>query len=300
MPAKSGERVFRGIPVSGGVSRGKILIYGKSRDAISVHTITEEELPAELSRLESALIETRHQILEVQRQVREAMGADDASIFDAHLLVLEDPTLIDEVSRMVHTERVNIAYAFQQVSERYAATLAAIDDDYLRERSTDMRDVTARILNNLLGRSNTSELSNLKEPCIVISEDLTPSATAMPNKKMVLGFGTESGSRTSHTAIMARSLKIPAIVGLQEVVSQLSSGDYALLDGFNGCLFLNPSEQTLFEYGELIQRRLTVEQGLRVLRDEPAVTLDGTRIVLSANVEQAQFAARQIRRVLLQ
>ncbi len=288
MPAESGERVFRGIPVSGGVSRGKILIYGKSRDSVSVHTITEEELPAELSRLESALIETRHQILEVQRQVREAMGADDASIFDAHLLVLEDPTLIDEVSRMVHTERVNIAYAFQQVSERYAATLAAIDDDYLRERSSDMRDVTARILNNLLGRSNTSELSNLQEPCIVISEDLTPSATAMLNKKMVLGFGTENGSRTSHTAIMARSLKIPAIVGLQEVVGQLSSGDYALLDGFNGCLFLNPSEQTLFEYGEVIQRRLTVEQGLQVLRNEPAVTLDGTKIVLSANVEQAQ------------
>ena len=290
VPERAGERVFRGIPVSGGVCRGKVLVHGKPSDSIPSHTVMEDELPNELGRLENALVETRRQILEVQRQVREAMGAEDAGIFDAHLLVLEDPTLMDEVSRLVNTQRANVAHAFHQVAEKYVATLAAIDDDYLRERASDMRDVTARMLNNLLGRSNTTELQHLREPCIVISHDLTPSTTALLDKKMVLGFGTEIGSRTSHTAIMARSLKIPAIVGLKGVVQQIESGAYALLDGFNGYLILNPTDQTLFEYGQLVRKQISVEEGLRELRDKPAVTLDGTRIVLSANVEQAEDA----------
>ena len=290
VPERAGERVFRGIPVSGGVCRGKVLVHGKPRDSIPSHTVVEDDLPGELARLENALVETRHQILEVQHQVREAMGAEDAGIFDAHLLVLEDPTLMDEVSRLVYSEKTNIVRAFQQVAEKYVETLSAIEDEYLRERASDMRDVTARVLNNLLGRSNTSELQHLQEPCIVISHDLTPSTTALLDKKMVLGFATEIGSRTSHTAIMARSLKIPAIVGLTRVVQQIESGEYILLDGFNGYLILNPTDQTLFEYGQLVRKQISVEEGLRELRDEPAITLDGTRIVLSANVEQAEDA----------
>jgi phosphoenolpyruvate-protein phosphotransferase (PTS system enzyme I) len=167
-PSKSGEKIFRGIPVSPGVCRAKILVMGKAKDAIPISSVTEEELPHELERLERALIRTRQQILEVQRKVGEAMGADDASIFDAHLLVLEDRTLLDEVSRVMHVNKVNVAQAFHEVAEKYAATLGAIDDDYLRERATDMRDVTARILNNLLDRPQESDLRSLREPVIVM------------------------------------------------------------------------------------------------------------------------------------
>ena len=283
---RSGERIIRGIPVSPGVCRGKILVLGRSQDKIPKIAVAESRLPHEVQRLEQALINTRREILEVQRQVTRALGADDATIFDAHLLVLEDPTLIEEVSRIIFQEKVSAEFAFQQVADKYAKTLSAIDDEYLRERAADMRDVTARILNNLLGRSDDFDPSKLEEPCIIISYDLTPSRTAQLDKKMVLGFATDVGSRTSHTAIMARSMRIPAVVALQTATRELHSGDYALLDGFNGLIIINPTDQTLFEYGQLVRRHVTLEEKLRDVYDKPAVTLDGTRVILSANVEQ--------------
>jgi phosphotransferase system enzyme I (PtsI) len=286
-PARSGEKIIRGIPVSPGVCRGKILVLGRSQEGqIPKHHLPDEKLPHEAERLEQALIETRRQILEVQGQVNRALGAQDATIFDAHLLVLEDPTLIEEVSRSIFQEKVSAEYAFQQVADKYAKTLSAIDDEYLRERAADMRDVTARILNNLLGRSDEFDPKKIAEPCIIISNDLTPSVTAQLNKKMVLGFATDIGSKTSHTAIMARSMRIPAVVGLQTASRELETGDYVLLDGFNGLIIINPTDQTLFEYGQLVRKHVTLEEKLRDVYDKPAITLDGTRIVLSANVEQ--------------
>jgi phosphotransferase system enzyme I (PtsI) len=252
--------------------------------------LPEDELPAEIRRLEGALGRTREQVLEVQRKVTEAMGAKDASIFDAHLLVLEDPVLIDEVSRIVMNDQVNVEYAFQEFTERYAETLSRMNDEYLKERVSDMRDVASRVLNNLLGRENHTGLPQLTEPAIVISHDLAPSVTAQLDKHLVIGFATDVGSKTSHTAIMARSLRIPAVVGLTRASEQLESGEYALLDGYNGVVIINPTDQTLFEYGQLARRQLRIEEKLRDLRDEPAVTLDGSRVVLSANIEQADDA----------
>lgn len=284
---REGERILRGIPVSSGVSRGKILVLGKSRDHIPSRTITEEEASKELDRLEDALVQTRQEILEIQHKVENAMGGEDAAIFDAHLLVLEDQTLIDEVSRLIHERKINIEKAFYDASEKYASALAGMDDEYLRERAADLRDVTTRVLNRLLNRPNESDLRNLHEPCIVISHDLAPSTTALLDRKLVLGFATDVGSKTSHTAIMARSLHIPAVVGLRDASAELESGGYALLDGFNGYLILNPTDQTLFEYGQLARRQVDLEEKLRDMRDKPAITLDGARVVLSANVEQA-------------
>src|SRR5437667_2885654 len=162
-----------------------------------------------------------------------------------------------------------------------------MDDEYLRERAADLRDVTARVLDILLGRTDETALHKLKESCIIISEDLSPSTTALLDKKMVLGFATDIGSKTSHTAIMARSLEIPAVVGLHDASKQLNTGQYVLLDGFNGLLVVNPTDQTLFEYGQLVRKRVNLQEKLRDIRDEPAVTLDGARVTLSANVEQA-------------
>jgi phosphotransferase system enzyme I (PtsI) len=282
-----GEKIFRGIPVSAGVCRGKILVLDRVRPTIGNRQLPENELAEEVNRLERALVQTRHQLLEVQRKVSEGMGADEGSIFDAHLLVLEDRTLLDEVVRIIQKDKVNAEYAFHMVAERYAGTLAAIDDDYLRERATDMRDVTARVLNNLLGLEEAIDLRHLKEPCIIVSHDLTPSNTAQLDKRNVLGFATDVGSKTSHTAIMARSLRIPAIVGLKEASGQLETGQYALLDGFNGSVIVNPTDQTLFEYGELIRKQVTLQDRLRDILVKPAITLDGHRVTLSANIEQA-------------
>ena len=287
---RPGEKVYRGIPVSGGVVKGPVFVLSKESGCIPARPITEEEIPAELRRLEKALIATRQQILQVQRQVEVAMGADDASIFDAHLLVLEDQTLLDEVSRYLYTHKVTVETAFSQVADKYAETLSRIDDDYLRERASDLRDVTTRVLNNLLGRED-SVLAGLKHPSIILSYDLSPSVTAQLDKQTVLGFATDIGGRTSHTAIMARALQIPAVVGLQNLSTQLQSGEYALLDGFNGLFIVNPNDQTLYEYGQLVDKKLHFQEKLRDTLTQPAVTLDGKRITLSANIGQASDAA---------
>jgi len=286
-PLHKGERIFRGIPVSAGVCRGRILVVGRSRPPISKRQLSDAEAPQEVNRLEKALVQTRHQILEVQRRVNEGTGAREGSIFDAHLLVLEDRTLLDEVVRVIQEEKINAEHAFHRVAERYAATLAAIEDDYLRERATDMRDVTARVLNNLLGLESEVDLRNLQEPCIIISHDLTPSHTAQLDKRKVLGFATDVGSKTSHTAIMARSMRIPAVVGLNGASNELETGQFALLDGFNGVIVVNPTDQTLFEYGQLVRKQVSLQDKLRDMLLKPATTLDGHRLFLTANIEQA-------------
>lgn len=286
----TGEKSFRGIPVSTGVCRGKILVLGRARPSIAQRHVADEALAEEVNRLEKALVQTRQQILEIQRKVSEGMGAEEGSIFDAHLLVLEDRTLLDEIVRVIQEQKVNAEHAFHTVAERYAATLSTVEDEYLRERAADMRDVTTRVLNNLLGLEEEAELRHLKEPCIIISHDLTPSNTAQLDKRKVLGFATDVGSKTSHTAIMARSLRIPAIVGLRDVSGQLVTGQQALLDGLNGMLVVNPTDQTLFDYGQLILRQATSQERLRDLLREPAVTLDGHRVLLNANIEQAADA----------
>jgi phosphotransferase system enzyme I (PtsI) len=149
-----------------------------------------------------------------------------------------------------------------------------------------MRDVTSRVLDTLLGRQGQIDLQHLPEPCIIIAHDLTPSHTALLDRQKALGFATDVGSKTSHTAIMARSLRIPAVVALQTATRDLESGEDALLDGYNGQIIINPTDQTLFEYGQLVRRKVTLEEKLRETYSQPAITLDGTRIVLSANVER--------------
>jgi phosphotransferase system enzyme I (PtsI) len=269
------------------VCRGKILVLGKPQsEAVTRREISTEAVPDELKRFQQALLDTRRQVQEVQRQIARGLGAQDANIFDAHLLILEDPALIEEVSRMIAQEEVSADFAFHRIAEKYIHTLNAIGDDYLRERVTDMRDVTSRVVDNLLGRSTHFDLRQIKEPCIIVSYDLTPTQTAQINREMVRGFATDIGGRTSHTAIMARSLRIPAIVGLHSASQELVSGAPALLDGYNGVIIINPTDQTLFEYGQLVRKQVTLEEKLRATIDQPAVTLDGTRVVLSANVEQ--------------
>ncbi|MCX8091563.1 MAG: phosphoenolpyruvate--protein phosphotransferase [Verrucomicrobiae bacterium] len=285
-----GELIFRGIPASAGVCRGNILVLDRPRHDIQRRELADGEVARELDRFEEALAQTRLQLLDVQRKVIESLGAQEGSIFDAQLLVLEDPVLIEETTRLIRTQKVNVEHAFHTVVNRYLDALAHIQDEYLRERAADVRDVTARVLDNLLGRNQELDLRHLREPCIIIAHDLTPSQTAQMDRKNVLGFATDVGSTTSHTAIMARSLRIPAVVGLKDVSQRLRSGQFALLDGFNGVLIVNPTDQTLFEYGQLVRRQATLAEKLREVIPLPAVTLDNHRVPLLANVEQAADA----------
>ena len=284
---RTGEKVFRGIPVSAGVCQGRVMVLGRKHVVVALQKVPEAEVPRQIERLEQALLATRQQIQEVQHKVAAAMGGENASIFEAHLLVLEDRTLIDEVIRLMEEEQVTADYAFHEIANKYTATLGAIDDEYLRERVADMKDVVTRILNNLWGSGDQIEPPTIKEPCVIISDDLSPSITAQFDRQKVLGFATDIGSKTSHTAILARSLQIPAVVGLQTISEQLESGQYVLLDGINGLVILNPTDQTLFEYGKLVRKQAGLHEKLLDVKDKPAVTLDGHAIVLSANVEHA-------------
>jgi phosphotransferase system enzyme I (PtsI) len=280
------QKVYRGIAVSPGVCHGRVLVLNESRENIVKRVISDDEVAVEKERLEKALIATRRRIQEIQQRVSVAMGADEANIFEAHLMVLEDPALIEPALRKIEKDKINVEYAFHEVAEGYFSTLNSIDDDYLRERAKDVRDVASRVVNHLLGLAEKNDLRHLHEPCILISEDLAPSDTAQLDRKMAMGFATDAGSQTSHTAILARSLKIPAIVGLQAASKDLQTGQYVLLDGFNGLLILNPTDQTLFEYGQLVRRQVDLQEKLDTAREHPAVTLDGHGIVLSANIEQ--------------
>jgi phosphotransferase system enzyme I (PtsI) len=282
-----GEKIYHGIAVSGGVCRGKVIVLHRSRRAIVKRELAPEFVEPEIKRFEHALVRTRQQITEVQRRVADTMSSSEADIFDAHLLMLEDRVLIEEVIKIIREQQTNADFAFHTASERYISVLEAVQDEYLRERAADLRDLTGRVLDNLLEVKDQFNLRHLTEPCIVVAHDLSPSVTAQFDKKFVLGFATDIGSKTSHTAILAQSLDIPAVVGAQSISEELETGDYALLDGYNGSIIVNPTDQTFFEYGQLAKLKASLGEKLREVQRQPAVTLDGKIIHLSANIEEA-------------
>ena len=280
-----GEKIYRGIAVSAGVCRGKVLVLRQARHVIARRELPAGEIEAEVKRFERSLVRTRQQITEVQRRVSQTMSSNEADIFDAHLLMLEDRVLIEEVIKIIREQKANADHAFHTASDRYIAVLEAVEDEYLRERAADLRDLTGRVLDNLLEVKDAFDLKHLNEPCILVGRDLSPSMTAQLDKKYVLGFVTDIGGKTSHTAILARSLDIPAVVGAQNISEELETGDYALLDGYNGTVVVNPTDQTLFEYGQLAKIKASLDEKLREVQHQPAVTLDGKTVHLSANIE---------------
>ena len=280
----SNEIRFEGAGVSPGIARGQVHLVRDELDEVMRHRIASSRVADEISRFETALIQTRMQILEMQQRIAESIGAKDAAIFDAHLLVVEDRTLIDEVLRKLETDLCNVEWIFQEVATRYAETLNKIDDPYLRERALDIQDVTKRVIRNLQGKAPKTFLS-LTEPHILVAHNLTPSDTASMNRAKVLGIATDLGSRTSHAAILARSLNIPAVVGLHDITAKLETGQHVLLDGHDGCLIVDPTKETLARYAGIESRRAKVTAQLKELRETTSTTRDGRHIVLSANIE---------------
>jgi len=279
-----GEIRFQGAGVSPGIAQGAIHVVRDDLDDVARYRIEPAQIANEIGRFEAALIQTRTQILEMQQKIAESIGAKDAGIFDAHLLVVEDRTLIDEVLRKLEADLCNVEWVFQEVATNYAETLSKIDDPYLRERALDIEDVTKRVIRNLQGKAPKAFLA-LTEPHILVAHNLTPSDAATMNRERVLGIATDLGSRTSHTAIMARSLNIPAIVGLHNATEKLETGQHVLLDGTDGLLIVNPTPETFARYGELESKRVQITQKLAELRETRSTTRDGRHIVLSANIE---------------
>jgi phosphotransferase system enzyme I (PtsI) len=284
MSGDNKEIRFRGAGVSPGLARAVIHVVRDDLDNVVRYHIEPSQIGNEIARFEAALVQTRVQILEMQQKIAEAIGAKDAAIFDAHLLVVEDRTLIDEVLRRLEAERCNVEWVFQEVASNYAETLSKIDDPYLRERAIDMQDVTRRIVRNLQGKAPKPVFSTA-EPHILVAHNLTPSDAASMDRQLVLGIATDLGSRTSHTAIIARSLNIPAVVGLHDATEKLESGQHVLLDGYTGLLIVDPTAETLSYYGEIEIRKGQVTKELKQLRETTSTTSDGRHIVLSANIE---------------
>jgi phosphotransferase system enzyme I (PtsI) len=281
----STERVFHGIGVSPGVARGKILVYSMAEEVVPEYDITTEQIPQEIARFEQALIGTREQLHELQQRIATGIGSSTtSSILDVHVSITEDPALIEPVMTRLEQEKKNVESIFNSVACKYVKTLAELPDEFLRERAADVQDVTRRILRNLLGREHRA-LADVPPNTIVVAYDLSPSDTSSLSRQNVVAFATDVGSHTSHTAIMARSMNIPAIVGLRDVSQHVHDGQPAILDGYEGALVIEPSEQTLFVYGQLDAKRHSVEERQATLRNLPAETLDGHRITLSANIE---------------
>jgi len=278
------ELRFEGIAAAPGIARAEALIHWQEEEEIPFRRIAESAIPEEIARFESALIATRAELLDLQQKIAHAIGTSDASIFDAHLLVVEDRTLIDEVLRSVETDRHNVEHAFHTIATRYCKTLGEIDDPYLRERVVDIEDVARRVIRHLLGKS-TEAIRHYDKPHVLIAHNLTPGDTALINRSLVLGFATEGGSKTSHTAIMARSMDIPAVVGVPDACSEVETGDPILLDGYRGILIVRPSPETLEEYEAFEREQDRVEEKLELIRDTSSTTTDGRHIILSANIE---------------
>ncbi len=282
-PARQEER-YKGTPVSPGIAFGPLLLLYADEHIVRKRRIRPEDVPGEITRFEAALLKTRQQIQGIRTQLATAVGEADASIFDAHLLLLEDTSLIESVKEHLQSRLVNVDFAYEQVVRSFTRKMRELDDDYFRERAADFLDVSRRVLRNLQGKVE-QELRSLDAPSIVLAHDLAPSDTAGFDRKMVLGIATEAGSRTSHSAIMARSLNLPAVVGLKDVITKFEPGIEVLIDGYEGLLIVAPTEQTKFEYGQRERAHHDVDVKLDALRETLPITSDQHRVIVSANVE---------------
>lgn len=275
---------LKGIAASGGIAIGKAYLWTKEEFVIPRQPISEDQIARQIQLFEEALIKTRHEILELQKKISAEMGQSEAEIFDAHLLVLEDRMLIEDVIFQMKSEKLNAAYIFQNVLKKYVQVFLKIEDEYLKERVSDINDVGRRILRNLLGKS-AKRFEDLQEKVILVAHDLSPSDTAAMHKKNVLAFVTDVGGKTSHTAIMAKSMEIPAVVGLEKGILSIKTGDTLIVNGSTGLVLVNPDQEALDNYQKEETAFKDITRRFVLLKDEPAVTLDNRLVQVAANIE---------------
>lgn len=273
--------MYKGTGASPGIALGKALVIEHSELNIEKKNIENTEV--EVEKLQSAVEKSRVELEQVKERAKVELGEHEAEIFEAHLLVLADPELIDQTISKIRDEKVNAEFALSEVKDMFVSIFESMDNEYMRERAADIKDVTNRVLRHILG-IKVVDLSALAEEVILIAHDLTPSDTATMNKKMVLGFLTDIGGRTSHTAIMARTLEIAAVVGLNNATETIKDGDFIVFNGETGEVIVNPDENTINQYKELKAKFDEEKEALKQLIGKASITLDERHVELAGNI----------------
>ena len=273
--------MYKGTGASPGIALGKALVVEHNELVIEKRSI--ENVEEEIAKLQNAVEVSREELTKVKEKACQELGEHEAEIFEAHLLVLADPELVDSAIAKIRDEKVNADFALNEIKEMFVAMFESMDNEYMRERAADIKDVTNRVLRHILG-VKIVDLAGLDEEVVLIAHDLTPSDTATMNKKMVLGFLTDIGGRTSHTAIMARTLEIAAVVGLSDATSKIKDGDYIVFNGDTGEVIVNPDEETKAKYQALKSEFEDYRKSLLLLKGKTSVTLDGRHVELAGNI----------------
>lgn len=292
-PRDEEERVFNGIAASPGIAEGRVFLLTQRELTVPKYKIAESDREDEVARFEAAIVETRKQIQGIRDQIKGSLGEEEARIFDAHLMVLEDEALIGDSIRAMDDSHENIESALWEVGQRYVAFFDKIDDEYLRERASDIRDVLRRLLSNLTGQQ-LHKWGNLVSGRILVARDISPSDSATVDKANLQAIVTDAGSKTSHAVIVARSLGIPAVVGLGNFTEKVNHNDTVMVDGYEGRVIINPSEDTLYQYGKLKKERRSLEDRMIALAQKSSQTKDGHRIQLMANIEMPEEAKKAL------
>ena len=273
---------LQGIAASDGIAIAKV--YTLTEPDLTVTKVTVEDSEKEVSRLDDALAASIKDVELIKETALKNLGKEEAQVFDAHLMVLSDPELIGQVKDSITSNKVNAESALKEVTDMFISIFAGMEDNpYMQERAADIRDVSKRILAHLLGVKIPSP-ATIKDEVIIVAADLTPSDTAQLNRQYVKAFVTDIGGRTSHSAIMARSLEIPAIVGTKEVTSIAKDGDIIIVDGLSGDVFLNPSEEVVAEYRAKAEAFAAQQAEWEKLKDSKTYTKDGHQVELAANI----------------
>jgi len=272
---------IKGIAASSGIAIAKA--FRLENPELNIVKKQISDIDAEIAKLDNAIQVSNTELEKIRDHANAELGEDKAAIFSAHILVLNDPELVNPVKDKIKSESVNADFAMNEVASMFVQMFESMDNEYMKERAADIRDVTKRVMAHLLGVT-ISNPANITEEVIIIAEDLTPSDTAQLNRKYALGFTTDIGGRTSHSAIMARSLEIPAVVGTKEVTSKIENGVMVIVDGLDGHVIVDPSNEELEEYKAKKEKFELQKVEWAKLKNEPTVTKDGHHVELVANI----------------
>ena len=275
--------MITGIPASPGIVFGKALVLKEEKIVLDTQKISEDQVEAEVARFYAGREAAVEQLNSIHQRALKSLGEEKAAIFEGHLMILEDEELEEEILDYLRSNKVNASVAASKIIDQQVEMLSEIDDEYLKERAGDIRDIGNRLIKNILGM-HIVDLGDITEESILVAYDLTPSETAQLNLEKVLGFITDIGGRTSHTSIMARSLELPAIVGTNNVTARVNTGDYLILDAVNNRVYVNPTQAEIDELKTLEAKLAEEKAELAKLKDLPAVTLDGHKVDVVANI----------------
>ncbi len=285
MQDHQGETIIQGTPGSPGIAIGPVHVVARGFTAPDVYEVSEDSIPREQERFRQAIDVTKAELDQLRSHISNLSGEQDGQIFDAHLMVLEDAILINKVNKAIEDRRQNAEYAFFAVMQNFIEAMRRVNDPYLSERATDIDDVCQRVLSHFSQDTSPTPDTRPDHKHIIVAYDLTPSDTVSIDRNHVQGFATEQGSINSHTVILARSLGIPAIVGLEDAMIETRTLSNCILDGYTGKLIVNPTPETVEDYKQQLAQRTEAQKELDALREKKTTTSDGHRITLSANIE---------------